>query len=811
MERQGPSNVGGRSPPVKSTTSSPESRGSGATRAQMRGRRYIAELVHTRPDIVGNSKKGSTGAFTTLSSNYFRLVRKPEWSIFQYRVDFQPDIDSVAIRKALFRKHAEMFSGFMFDGTMLFSNSKLEHEITHLISQRLDGTQIVIVVKFTKQVMMTEMASLQVLNLILRRAMEGLNLQLVGRNFFDAVAKIPINEFRLELWPGYVTSIRQHENDILMCAEISTKVMRMETALDVLSRCTQGHGDFREVFAKSMMGTTVLTDYSNKTYRISDVDWKQSPMSTFETKSGPVTYVEYYKKKYNITIRDTKQPLLISKSEDKRQRSGECDLIALVPELCRLTGLTDEMRSNFRLMKAVAEHTRVGPAQRVRRLLDFNRRLINTPASMKTMQDWNLSLEQELVEVTGRELLCEGILFANQEVKGKPQADWSSDLVYNQLFATVALHNWALVTPRRALRESTAFVKVLQDAVRKMGMAIHEPRILQIDGDRNDDILAALEDASRGDPQMILIVVPNNNASRYATIKKKCCVDRAIPTQVIVQRTITPKNGNPRSLMSVATKVAIQLNTKLGAVPWSIKMPLKGLMVVGFDVSHDTKSRNVSYGALVATMDMRENCKYYSAVSSHTNGEELTNHMTLNMLKAIREYQSEHGTFPAKIIIYRDGVGDGQLHYVADVELQAMRKALEEAYAKAQSELRMAYVIVNKRINTRLFKRGQNPMPGTVVDDVITCPERYDFFLVSQTVRQGTVSPTLYNVIHDSLLLPPDKMQILTYKLCHLYFNWNGTIRVPAVCQYAHKLAQLVGEHIHQAPNSGLNKKLFFL
>ena len=28
----------------------------------------------------------------------------------------------------------------------------------------------------------------------------------------------------------------------------------------------------------------------------------------------------------------------------------------------------------------------------------------------------------------------------------------------------------------------------------------------------------------------------------------------------------------------------------------------------------------------------------------------------------------------------------------------------------------------------------------------------------------------------------------LAYKLTHLYFNWPGTVRVPAPCQYAHKL-----------------------
>ena len=81
-----------------------------------------------------------------------------------------------------------------------------------------------------------------------------------------------------------------------------------------------------------------------------------------------------------------------------------------------------------------------------------------------------------------------------------------------------------------------------------------------------------------------------------------------------------------------------------------------------------------------------------------------------------------------------------------------------------------------------------NPPSGTVVDDVVTLPERYDFFLVSQSVRQGTVNPTSYNVIEDSSGLKPEHIQKLTYKLCHLYYNWPGTVRVPAPCQYAHKV-----------------------
>ena len=59
-------------------------------------------------------------------------------------------------------------------------------------------------------------------------------------------------------------------------------------------------------------------------------------------------------------------------------------------------------------------------------------------------------------------------------------------------------------------------------------------------------------------------------------------------------------------------------------------------------------------------------------------------------------------------------------------------------------------------------------------------------------MNQGTVNPTSYNVVKDTSGLMPKHIQALTYKLTHLYYNWPGTVRVPAPCQYAHKLAFLV-------------------
>lgn len=90
--------------------------------------------------------------------------------------------------------------------------------------------------------------------------------------------------------------------------------------------------------------------------------------------------------------------------------------------------------------------------------------------------------------------------------------------------------------------------------------------------------------------------------------------------------------------------------------------------------------------------------------------------------EAVRKYITIGGKPPGRILIYRDGVGDGQIAHVLEHEVKAIREKLAEYYPN--NSLKLAFVIVSKRINTRFFLRGNNPVPGTVVDDVVTLPER---------------------------------------------------------------------------------------
>ncbi|KAI5642706.1 piwi domain-containing protein [Phthorimaea operculella] len=950
-------------------------------------RRYVT-ILRTRPATM-QSKKGSSGTPLDLCANYFTVETTPQWRLYQYHVDFQPEEDSTGLRKALLRVHANTLGGYLFDGAILYTVKRLHPDPMELYSDRKhDGERMRILIKLTCDVSPGDYHYIQVFNIIIRKCFNLLNLQLVGRDYFDPIAKVfniiirkcfnllnlqlvgrdyfdpiakvDIPEHKLQIWPGYKTTINQYEDRLLMVTEIAHKVLRMDNVLQMLNEYAATKGsNYKKIFLEDVVGKIVMTDYNKRTYRVDDVHWDSSPRCTFKMKDETISYMDYYAKKYNIRIQDPNQPLLVYRAKAREIRSGMPEMVYLVPELCRQTGLSDEMLANFQLMSALGKHTKIGPDLRIQKLLQFNRRLTQTKEVVQLMSalgkhtkigpdlriqkllqfnrrltqtkevvqelaSWSLKLSNDLVRFKGRLLPAENIIQANNvkyaarddyegwtrdmrsvilllyslelvswllklsndlvrfkgrllpaeniiqannvkyaarddyegwtrdmrsvnlllysleltswslklsndlvrfkgrllpaeniiqanNVKYAARDDyegWTRDMRSKALLTIAPVGSWVVITPERQRRDAEGFVDLIMKTGSGVGFRMPRPEICPIARDGHMDYANMCENViARKNPSFILCVLARKGTDRYEAIKKKCTVDRAMPTQCVVARNMTAK-----SAMSIATKIAIQINCKLGGAPWSVEVPLSTLMVIGYDVCHDTRLKDKSFGAFVATLD-RQMTHYYSTVNAHTSGEELSAHMGINIATAVRKYRERNNVLPGRIFIYRDGVGDGQIPYVHSHEVEEIKKQLESLY---QGEpVKMAFIIVSKRINTRIFvdrgRSGDNPRPGTVIDDVVTLPERYDFYLVSQNVREGTIAPTSYNVIYDTTSLDPDRIQRLTYKLTHMYFNNSSAVRVPSVCQYAHKLAFLAANSLHSQPHYTLNETLYFL
>lgn len=120
-----------------------------------------------------------------------------------------------------------------------------------------------------------------------------------------------------------------------------------------------------------------------------------------------------------------------------------------------------------------------------------------------------------------------------------------------------------------------------------MKFTMTPPTIVELPNDNADTITSGIEQKlSQRNPQLVLCVVSNNQLLRYAAIKKKLCIDRPVPSQVILARTLTQKSES--RYKAVGSKVAAQINCKIGGIPWTtdISKLSPGLMVVGFDVCH---------------------------------------------------------------------------------------------------------------------------------------------------------------------------------------------------------------------------------
>lgn len=73
--------------------------------------------------------------------------------------------------------------------------------------------------------------------------------------------------------------------------------------------------------------------------------------ATFEKKDGSrISFKDYYQERYNITVRNLNQPMLISMPKDKDKRRGDLSAVKIIPELTHMTGITDEQRANYQMM-----------------------------------------------------------------------------------------------------------------------------------------------------------------------------------------------------------------------------------------------------------------------------------------------------------------------------------------------------------------------------------------------------------------------------------------------------------------------------
>ena len=167
--------------------------------------------------------------------------------------------------------------------------------------------------------------------------------------------------------------------------------------------------------------------------------------------------------------------------------------------------------------------------------------------------------------------------------------------------------------------------------------------------------------------------------------------------------------------------------------------------------------------------------------------------------------KNNKGTYPENILIYRDGVSEGQYDIVLDQELPLLRKPCKKVYPAGDTKKglpRMLIIIVGKYHNTRFYPtkkedadRSSNPQNGTVVDHGVTEAQNWDFFLQAHATIQGTARPAHYYTVLDEIFCggkiqapfqnAADALEDLTHNMCYLFGRATKAVSICPAAYYA--------------------------
>ncbi|KAA8537129.1 hypothetical protein F0562_029645 [Nyssa sinensis] len=252
----------------------------------------------------------------------------------------------------------------------------------------------------------------------------------------------------------------------------------------------------------------------------------------------------------------------------------------------------------------------------------------------------------------------------------------------------------------------------------------------------------------KGRLQIIVCVITKSDPL-FNYLKWICETQLGIITQCCLSTTAN-KGSHPDFV-----NLALKINAKLGGsnvelIEW-LPPRFKGgdhIMFVGADVNHPGPGNRTcpSIAAVVATVNWPAANRYAARICPQDNRKEKILNFGSMCLDLLRSYAELNKVKPQKIVVFRDGVSEGQFDMVLNEELLDLKKAIYEKNYRPTITL----VVAQKRHQTRLFLKSQgdggsssNVPPGTVVDTTIVHP------------FQGRIYQEVLMELQSTRLVPP--------------------------------------------------------
>ncbi|KAF2468621.1 Piwi-domain-containing protein [Lindgomyces ingoldianus] len=312
----------------------------------------------------------------------------------------------------------------------------------------------------------------------------------------------------------------------------------------------------------------------------------------------------------------------------------------------------------------------------------------------------------------------------------------------------------------------------------------------------------------RASPKFLFVLLPSEMALLYDCVKYVCDIKFGIPCVCNIGK----KWSRVQRQAQYFANVALKFNQKCGGINHFIDIgqlePLDARTIIfGIDVSHPSPGSaetSPSIAGVVASVDTQFS-QYPASIRTQQGRKEMVTELEEMILERLHLWKKCNKGLPSKVIVYRDGVSEGQYKDVMEKEYPAFEEAFKKLYGAAVNHPKISIIIVGKRHHTRFYPTKKqdadphtsNPLPGTVVGRGVTGEKLFDFFLLAHKVLQGTSKPAHYVVLKDENRFGADQLQILTHNLCYTFARATRVVSICPPAYYADLLCKRGRAYLH--------------
>ncbi|KAF8655729.1 hypothetical protein AX16_002966 [Volvariella volvacea WC 439] len=663
------------------------------------------------------------------------------------------------------------------------------------------------------------------LNLILAAYPSGTGRGIiVGRNkfFFKSPQAIPADlGGGLEAWRGFFSSVRPTFNQLAVNVNVCTTAFYREGELsDVVEAYYRMNGSAKlHSFLKGLR--IQLKHLNNRRKTIKAVSKLDANGHKFEYQGAQTSVRQYFKKKYNIELKYPDWEL-IDVGTPQREDLVPIEVCIVMPGQPYRGKLNDEHTAA--MITVAANPPNINANEIVNRgIRELGYDLSGTQNVNLPLNSFKIAIGKHMIPVPARILPTPKIQYYGSSTASiDERASWN--LRSLRFTRGAPLSQWVIYVIKdgntreefQTMGEVLEVMDKFRDACKAAGLGIGNEQefkrkqlvkeIRLPPKNVNDPVRKsageAIYTAVRGTPfkpPMAIFILSSGDKNVYAAIKRNCDAILDVPSVCMHAAKIRKEKGQPQYMANVALKI----NMKLGginhtlaptssALQWLQQQPT---MLVGIDVTHPgvgSAKGTPSIAAVVASCDQHF-AQYPASMELQASKKEMVTNLGKMMVERINHFRKRTTKLPQRIIVYRDGVSEGQFKIVIEEEIPLIYKSFE-SFNTGETRYRpkLTFVVCGKRHHTRFNPTraedadiNGNPRPGTVVDRGVTSVYHFDFFLQAHGGLQGTTRPTHYYVLHDDLNFKADELQSLTNSVSYLFGRATKAVSLVSPAYYA--------------------------